>query len=132
MNSEPFVKFLKYFHGNMCFMLLTPYPSALDFWKIKLEESCSSKNNFEICFCKSKIQFVQLDFSNLCELKTIVHEKIIRENLSKILVFYFIVYVLKVVWFDNLGHQIISLLWMKSKQIMLHILCNIRMYNIHV
>ena len=57
---------------------LSPYPSVLDFGKIKFNElhfysisnwivtACvACKNQFWIDFCRLKIQFVELDFSNL-------------------------------------------------------------------
>ena len=62
------------------FFYLSPYPSVLDFWKIKLKNSSSTnwifilfrtgfllhvqpaKIYFEIDFCRLKIQLVELDF----------------------------------------------------------------------
>ena len=58
----------------------TPCWSVLDFWKFKLKKSSSTnwifslfrtgfllstKTNLEIDFCRLKMQFVELDFSNL-------------------------------------------------------------------
>ena len=67
---------------SVCYYFHLPYWFVLDFWKINLEKSSStnwifslfrtefllpaqpSKINFEIDFCRLKIQFVELDFSN--------------------------------------------------------------------
>ena len=43
-----------------------PYPSVLDFWKIQsISNWIFTAFDFEIDFCRVKIQFVELDFSNL-------------------------------------------------------------------
>ena len=57
---------------------LTPYPSLLDFWKIKFEKSMfeeldfwPAKLNFEIDFCRLKIHFIKLQtwfFKNQVEM----------------------------------------------------------------
>ena len=79
-----------------------PYPSVLDFLKIKLEKSNLTnwifslfrtgllppaqpgKINFEIDFCRSKIQFLELDFSNLIFQKSSTDGQCVR--LLKIIV----------------------------------------------
>ena len=79
------------FHGVSLCASHTPYPSVLDFWKIKLEKSSWTnwilvyfKLNFEIwieflklIFLKVKIQFVKLHFSNFIAQKLSSISKII-------------------------------------------------------
>ena len=93
-----------YFHTktDWNFMTLTPYPSVLDFWKIKFEKSSSTnwifnlqKSISKLIFAgytgsknpvrnRLKIQFVELDFSKLIFQKSSTDQLIlIGKNLKK-------------------------------------------------